>query len=95
MIDRFSATQVEQLRDIIATTIHAEFANVGMFVGDDEQVNAMRKDLGFLRWVREAGNRAAQKLGWLVIATLAGGVFYIAKLGVDAYLAMHGRPGGP
>lgn len=90
MDDRFSAEQIEQLSEVIEKVIHAEFANVGMFVDDAKGVADMRKDMGFLRWMREAGNRIAQRLGWLVIAALASGALYIAKLGVDAYLAMHG-----
>lgn len=90
MDDMFSVAQVAQLRMIVVEAVREEFANVGLRVDDGAGVDAVRKDMSFLRWVREAGNRVAQKLGWLIIATLASGAFYIAKLGVDAYLSLHG-----
>lgn len=95
MVERFSAAQMKQLQDAISTAVRTEFANVGLRVDDGKQIDEVRKDMSFLRWMREAGNRIAQRLGWLIIAAIASGVIYVVKLGVEAYLAMHGRVGGP
>lgn len=95
MVERFSPTQIDQLRRVVAEVVQAEFANVGLSVEDDKEVTAIRKDMYFLRWLREAGNRVAQRVGWLLIAAIASGALFIVKLGLDAYLAMHGRAGGP
>lgn len=91
MTERFSAEQMEQLGTVVANSVKLELANCGLRVDSGTHVDEVRRDMAFLRWFRLAGNRIAQRLGWFILAALASGAIYIAKLGLDAYLLMHGK----
>lgn len=82
----FTVIQLAQLKLLFSETIREEFANIGIRVEDEEQIFEVRKDFTLLRYIRSAGNRMAQRVGWVLIASLLGVVGYVVKLGIDAYL---------
>lgn len=84
--DGFSAIELAQLKLLIVEVIQQEFANIGLRVDSEAEVFNARRDFATLRWIREATNRTAQKLGWAVIAAILAGGLTIGKLGVDAYI---------
>lgn len=82
----FTQTQLAQIAEVVKRAMHAEFFNVGLLANDEDEVVETRKDFAFMRWLRQAGNRTAQKVGWAVIAALLSGLIYILKLGFDIYV---------
>ena len=82
----FNEIQVAQLKLLVKEVIVDVFSDVGLQVDSETAKFDARRDFAALRWVREAANRTAQRLGWLIIAALFGGVVAIGKLGLDAYI---------
>lgn len=84
--DGFNVVQLAQIKLLIKEVIVEVFSDIGLRVDTEEAKFAARRDFSTLRWMREAANRTAQKVGWLVIAAFVGALLAIGKLGLDAYI---------
>lgn len=82
----FTSIQLAQLKLLVKEAMAEAFSDVGLRVDSEEAVFEARRDFAVLRWIREAMNRTAQKVGWAVIAALLGAVLFIGKIGLDTYL---------
>lgn len=84
--DGFNAIQLAQLKLLVKEVMADFFSDIGLRVDSEEAKFDARRDFSTLRWLREASNRTAQRVGWAVIAAIVGGVLFIGKLGIDAYI---------
>lgn len=80
----FTPEQMAQLRGLMIDVL----GNAGLRVDAAPEQDEARKDFMFLRWLRTGVNGTATKVGWLVIASLFGGVIWLANAGLNAWKAM-------
>lgn len=86
----FTAEQLQQMESVVTKAIRREFTHVGIVVSSDADVIELRKDFAFNRALRFTLNGLAAKIGWAVMLVVLGGVFWIGKLGLDAWKAATG-----
>lgn len=84
--DGFNAVQLAQLKLLIHEVIVDIFSDIGLRVDTEEAKFDARRDFSTLRWLREASNRTAQKIGWSIIAAIVAAALFIGKLGIDTYI---------
>ena len=65
--------------------VREEFGDIGLHIDSSEHQDTAREDLRFLRKFRQGVDGTASKLGWMIIVAFFGGIFWIMKLGFDAW----------
>ena len=81
--DHFSDEQIAQIRN----AFREELASAGLRLDDPEHQDEARRDFMFLRSFRQGVNGTAAKIGWMVIAAVAGAVIWLVNSGLAAWRA--------
>ncbi len=79
----FSDEQITQIRN----AFREELAGAGLRLDEPEHQDEARRDFMFLRSFRQGVNGTAAKIGWLVIAAVAGAVIWLVNSGLAAWRA--------
>lgn len=79
----FSDEQIAQIRN----AFREELASAGLRLDEPEHQDEARRDFMFLRSFRQGVNGTAAKIGWMVIAAVAGAVIWLVNSGLAAWRA--------
>jgi hypothetical protein len=85
MKEQFSVDKYE-LEELIAKAVRKGLADVGLRATTENEADAVREDMRFLRRFRLGTNGVSQKVGMAVILALIGGLLTMLGYGAKVFI---------
>lgn len=87
LVDKVGRGFTDQQLAQIRAAMREELADAGLRLDDADHQDEARRDFMFLRSFRRATNGAAAKIGWLIIAAVAGAIIWLVNSGLNVWRA--------
>lgn len=85
MSDAFSTEQLAQLEAIVEKGVRKGFADAGLRIDDGASEDEARKDFAFIRAVRRTLGGWATSVGWFVILSVLGALWWLITQGLTLW----------
>lgn len=81
----FSAVQMAQFKRAMKEVVEESLSDAGLRIETGDHQDEARRDFMFLRTIRKGANGIAAKIGWLIIAAVLAGLYWVFQIGLAAW----------